>query len=419
MQATRLGSELYHAIVDATENVVLIADKFDNIISANLDGLASVFGYSLEDIVGTGIGELLPEMANGASDNYLRRRAGKAENSASGFGYAISGRHKDGRLVPLNLSITEGRSKAGARHFTWMMRDITPRLRLDAELRSIIAKADAAAEIESALLLQVRASNQELKVANDDLQKFTSIVAHDLRGPLRRIEAFIGVLKSDFHPALNAEGVDILDRIAKGSARMKLMLDSLLEYSRYNSNAIAGKTANLADVVDDALSAFDMAALGVDVLVDLKGASDIKGDPVLLSHVLQNLIGNAVKFRSVQAPVVRIEVAQLDREIRVSVIDNGIGIEARFADKIFDMFYRLHDEEEYEGSGIGLTVCRKIVNDHRGRIWLDTTGQGETKFVFTVWAASEADLAAPKPPERPRFAVTAAVTGADAPSTGI
>ena len=207
---------MYHAIVDATENVVLIADKFDNIISANLDGLASVFGYSLEDIVGTGIGELLPEMANGASDNYLRRRAGKAENSASGFGYAISGRHKDGRLVPLNLSITEGRNKAGARHFTWMMRDITPRLRLDAELRSIIAKADAAAEIESALLLQVRASNQELKVANDDLQKFTSIVAHDLRGPLRRIEAFIGVLKSDFHPALNAEGVDILDRIAKG-----------------------------------------------------------------------------------------------------------------------------------------------------------------------------------------------------------
>lgn len=408
MQAAIILNELYHAIVDTTESVVFIADGLDNIVSANPDGLESVFGYSLNEVVGTGIGELLPEMANGASDNYQRRQAGTAEKLASGFGYAISGRHKDGRVVPLNLSITEGRDEAGGRCFTWVTRDVTPRLRLDAELRAIIARADAAAESESALLLQVRASNQELKVANDDLQKFTSIVAHDLRGPLRRIEAFIGVLKTDFHPALDEEGVDILDRIAKGAARMKLMLDSLLEYSRYNSIAIAGKTANLADVVADALSAFDMDALGVEVRVDLKGAADIKGDPVLLSHVLQNLIGNAVKFRSVQAPVVRIEVIQLDREMRVSVIDNGIGIEPRFADKIFDMFYRLHDEEEYEGSGIGLTVCRKIVNDHRGRIWLDTTGEGETKFVFSVWAASEADLAAPKPPARPRFAVTTA-----------
>jgi light-regulated signal transduction histidine kinase (bacteriophytochrome) len=190
------------------------------------------------------------------------------------------------------------------------------------------------------------------------------------------------------------ERPDILIRIAKGAARMKLMLDSLLQYSRYSSAAIIGKTARLEDVVQDALAATDAAALGIEVRVAMEGVSDVKGDAVLLSHVLQNLISNAVKFRAERSPTITIEAYEIDKEIRLSVADNGIGIDAKFADKIFEMFYRLHDDEEYEGTGIGLAVCRKIINDHAGRIWLDTNHTCGTKFVCALRAASSNDVAA-------------------------
>jgi signal transduction histidine kinase len=250
---------------------------------------------------------------------------------------------------------------------------------------------------ERRLLRQVRVSNQELKAANERLQKFTSIVAHDLRGPLRRIEAFVDVLQTDYRAALDEEGADILERIAKGSARMKLMLDSLLGYSRYNAAAIAGKTAKLTEVIVDTLTGFDFTESGIDVRIAINGVAEVKGDPILLSHVLQNLIGNAVKFRAAQDSVITIGASQNGQEISVFVIDNGIGIEPRYAEQIFEMFTRLQDEESHEGVGIGLTVCRKIVDDHGGRIWLDTAYEVGTKFVFTLRAADAIDVRMNKP----------------------
>ncbi|MHB8528639.1 MAG: sensor histidine kinase [Caulobacteraceae bacterium] len=260
-----------------------------------------------------------------------------------------------------------------------------------------------AAEVQRQLSRQLWISIDELKAANRSLQKFTAIVAHDLRGPLRRIEAFVDVLQQDFRPALGAEGADILDRISTGAGRMRLMLDSLLQYSRYSSAAIAGKTANIGDMIADALSVFDFESLEANIRVRMNGSPISKGDPILLSHVLQNLIGNAVKFRTSRPLAITIEVSGSGEEIVISVADNGIGIEPRFADKIFEMFYRLHDDEEYEGAGIGLTICRKIVSDHGGRIWLDTDYIGGTRFIFTLAAASEIDVEAATPQPKLRF----------------
>lgn len=403
MYANTLQSDIYRSIVDISGDAILVANSKDEIISFNADEMMRIFGYGPDDLAGLKMRALLPEVI-GRHKSYLDRFDTEDGGRITGFGHAVPGRRKDGSQVRLDLSVTETERQDGERRFIWTIRDVDQRLKLNTELRQLVEKANASAEVERTLLQQVRASNLELNRANEDLRKFTSIVAHDLRGPLGRIEAFVAVLEADFGSDLNGEGADILGRISRGASRMKLMLDSLLQYSRDNQAAIRGKTAKLADVVSDALSVFDMQALGVEVRLSLNDAPDAKGDPVLLSHVLQNLIGNAVKFRSERPPIVTIDAHVEGDEIRLFVADNGIGVEAKFAAKIFEMFYRLHNEEQYEGTGVGLTICRKIINDHGGRIWLDTDHPVGTKFQFTLLVADETDPEAPTQTPRPRFA---------------
>jgi PAS domain S-box-containing protein len=393
MKAAKLHSDIYHAITDTAAEVVILTNDEDRILSFDPTAVTKVFGYSANELIGADIRLLLPEMGQASHDDLVSRFRSQPDGIASRWDHSVSGRRKNGKTVPLDLLIAEGRDRAGARCFTWVMRDVTERVRINAELCAIVEQASAAAEVERQLSQQLWISNEELKIANEGLQKFTSIVAHDLRSPLRRIEAFVEVLQRDFREGLDEEGQDILERISNGAVRMRSMLDSLLQYSRYNSSAIAGKTARFEDVLSDALSAFDIEETGVELKVVTEGVGELKGDPVLLSHVLQNLVGNALKFRREDAPAVLIEARQTGLEVSVSVTDNGIGIEPRFADKIFEMFYKLHDDDEFAGTGIGLTICRKIINDHGGQIWLDTGYKGGTRFIFTVLAAGEADSA--------------------------
>jgi PAS domain S-box-containing protein len=398
MRAAKLHSDIYNAIVDTAAEVVILTNEQDKIVTFDPTAVMKVFGYSVGELAGSDIRILLPEMSQASHDDLVSRFRSQPDGLASRWDHSVLGRRKNGKTVPLDLLIAEGRDRAGGRSFTWVMRDVTERVRINAELSAIVEQAAAAAEVERQLSQQLWISNEELKIANEGLQKFTSIVAHDLRSPLRRIEAFVEVLQKDFRKSMDEEAADILDRIANGTVRMRSMLDSLLQYSRYNSMAIAGKTAKLDEVLRDGLSAFDFEAEGVELRIATDGVGLLKGDSVLLSHVLQNLVGNAIKFRREEAPTVTIEARQTGHEVSISVTDNGIGIEPRFADKIFEMFYKLHDDDEYIGTGIGLTICRKIINDHGGQIWLDTGYRGGTRFVFTVMTASETEAAVGAPP---------------------
>jgi len=250
-------------------------------------------------------------------------------------------------------------------------------------------QAEIAVWRESELRARIEASNQELKTANEGLQKFASIVAHDLRAPLKRIDGFINALREDCGDRIGAEGHEMLTRINHGAVRMKLMLDSMLDYSRYNARALSGKTADLASVVSGVIDNCDFQGFEPCIKVNVGAIPQLPGDPLLLAHVFQNLIGNAIKFRRDDDLRIDIDVIPGPDEICVSVADNGIGIEPQFADRVFDMFCRLHNDDEYEGIGIGLTVCRKIVNDHGGRIWVDKTYQRGARIVMTLPCAND------------------------------
>lgn len=278
--------------------------------------------------------------------------------------------------------------KAGARDY--VLKDKLARLpvAIEREIR--------AAEIRRAK--QQADAEMVLERAN-----FISIVAHDFRGPIQRIETMVQLLRSDYEDKFDADGKDIVFRIERSASRLRMMLASLLAYSRYGRDATNGKVASLKSTIDEVLENIGLDTKTADLAIELGPVDWIKGDSVLIGHVIQNLVGNAFKFRKKDE---RCKIAFNaepigDGKIQVSVTDNGIGIEPRFADKVFDIFCRLHDEEEYEGTGIGLAICKKIIHDHGGAIWVDKNYSGGARIAFTLKGIEDrrqsGDIAARQP----------------------
>lgn len=229
-------------------------------------------------------------------------------------------------------------------------------------------------------------SAEQILDANEKLKRFASIVAHDLRAPLKRIESFVDILQENSSNSCDEELSDVVSRIGRNSTRMRQMLDSLHDYTKIcnakrNADVVNLKSAVRAVVDDLQLSAISRS-IKIDIAEDLHG----KVDQFLLQQVIQNLLSNAVKFRSEARPL-HLEIhaeRTLRNRVLISFADNGIGIDKQFSEKVFEMFSRLHDEDEYEGTGIGLAVCKKVINDHGGDIYIDVTHAPGTKFVITL-----------------------------------
>jgi two-component system sensor histidine kinase/response regulator len=236
-----------------------------------------------------------------------------------------------------------------------------------------------------------RASEKQLIIEREN---FISIVAHDLRSPVQRIETMVQLLRDDYGSRLDDDGKDIVFRIERSACRLRLMLSSLLAYSRCGRAAINGKIASLPNTLEEILDNMGISKANADIELTFRDINWVKGDAILIGHVIENLFSNALKFRldgkrfKVSVDAERIE----NSKVQISVTDNGIGIEPRFAEKVFEIFYRLHHESEYEGTGIGLAICKKIVSDHSGKIWVDTSYSPGARIVFTLESADFADV---------------------------
>jgi len=245
-------------------------------------------------------------------------------------------------------------------------------------------------------------SNEELKLyaqklerSNRELQDFASVASHDLQEPLRKVQAFSDRLKSRSGPALDAQGRDYLDRVQNAAARMQTLINDLLTYARVATKAQPFVLTNLATVTKEVVSDLEARIEQVNGKVEVGELPDLDADPLQVRQLMQNLIGNALKYKKPDVPpVVRIsgvhpikdplavegEAARVLCQILVE--DNGIGFEEIYAEKIFTIFQRLHGRTEYEGTGVGLAVCRKIVERHGGTITAKSSpGKGST---FTV-----------------------------------
>ena len=242
---------------------------------------------------------------------------------------------------------------------------------------------------------------EELRRSNAELEQFAYVASHDLQEPLRKVTSFCQLLEKRYGDKLDDRGIEYIGFAVDGAKRMQVLINDLLTFSRVGRLNATESDVDLDTVLDAALSNLATSIEETNAVIErpAEGLPTIKGDPTLLSMLWQNLVGNAVKFRREGVePRVVIECHRGtgvdDQMWSFSVSDNGIGIAPEFSDKVFIIFQRLHGRDAYTGTGIGLALCKKIVEHHGGTIWIDTSHTDGTRFEFTLPVAVN-DTAAP------------------------
>lgn len=276
------------------------------------------------------------------------------------------------------------KAEEGVRHLNAMLEE-----RVKERTQELaIANADLVAEIadRKRAQLKLQAYTTKLEQSNRELQDFAFVASHDLQEPLRKIQAFGDRLQVKYADRLEAQGQDFLGRMQNAAGRMQVLIEDLLSFSRITTKAQPFVSVNLSTVVEGVLSDLETCIERTQGKVTVSDLPTIDADASQMRQLFQNLIGNALKFHR-QDVLPEIEVsARINSdgfcEIRVS--DNGIGFEEKYVDRIFTVFQRLHSRREYEGTGIGLAICRKIVERHNGTIAaISTPGKGST-FIVTL-----------------------------------
>ena len=224
----------------------------------------------------------------------------------------------------------------------------------------------------------------ELKRSNNELQQFAYVASHDLQEPLRMVSSFTQLLAKKYKGQLDSDADEFIKFAVDGAQRMQMLINDLLAYSRVSSRVEEFQLVDLEKVFNESLLNLKVSIDDNDARITCDSLPTIVADQSQIIQLFQNLIGNAIKFRSDETPEIHIAVEEGEDEWIFRVIDNGIGIDSQHNERIFRVFQRLHERDSYPGTGIGLSICEKIVERHGGDIWVDSKlGNGST-FSFTI-----------------------------------
>ena len=260
---------------------------------------------------------------------------------------------------------------------TQLQQEIEDRKQAQADL-----KAHAEALEQAQLALKTHAD--ELEQSNQELQNFAFVASHDLREPLRKIQIFGSRLQERYSDVLDKRGLDYLDRMQNGSARMQIFIEDLLAYASLSKKLTSFEQTDLNQMLQNVLDDIKIRIQETDADIHYEALPIIEANPTLMRQLWQNLLSNAIKFRQAGShPIIHIESQRIENDqVQMTVADNGIGFEPEFGERIFGMFQRLHGRSAYEGTGIGLAICRKIVEQHQGTI--SATGVKGKGATFTI-----------------------------------
>jgi PAS domain S-box-containing protein len=362
----------------AARLAAIVQNSTDAIISRSLEGTIltwnagaeRLFGYSESEAVGQPIDLILPpDQSDKTRKNSDILLAGGQIPIMD-----VVRRTKDGRIIDVMRSMSPVRDETGqVTGIAIVMRDITERKRAEQEIRRLNVDleqrvAERTAELEKTV--------QQLEVAAKEMESFTYSVAHDLRAPLRAMHAFSTILVDDYGTEIPEEGRGYLARVAHNAQRMGHLIDDLLDFSRYGREPMKQQQVDVGALVSDIVA--EQLAAGSRAEVRIGDLPPCRADAALLRQVWVNLISNALKYsESVASPLVEVGHAGGAYFVR----DNGVGFDMAHASKLFGVFNRLHRIEEFEGTGVGLAIVKRIVERHGGRVWAQAeVGKGAAFF---------------------------------------
>ena len=348
-------------VVESSPNALVMADSDGRIVLANAQA-EKCFGYRREEMVGQVVEMLVPERFRGGHLGYRHDFRAAPQARPMGAGRDLFGRRKDGSEVPMEIGLSPVYTPEGTFVLASIV-DITERKRSE---------------------LALRHAQEELKRSNEELEQFAYIISHDLQEPLRQVSGFVRLFE-ERQQDLDEQSRQFMQFILEGTTRMSTLIQDLLSYSRVGARDARLQDFSCQEAMENALVNLRTAIDESHARVTHDELPVVMGNPTRLTQLFQNLIGNAIKFqREGVAPQVHVGCRPEGGRWLLWVQDNGIGIEAAHQDKVFQIFHRLHSRDKYPGTGIGLAICKKIVQQHGGRIWIHSkSGQGTT-FFFTL-----------------------------------
>lgn len=231
---------------------------------------------------------------------------------------------------------------------------------------------------------EIKRANQELKRSNAELEQFAYVASHDLQEPLRMVSSYTQLLAKRYQDQLDAEANEFIGYAVDGAGRMQILIKDLLEYSRVGTRGNPFTATDIGEVLETVKLNLTNSIEEAGAKMKVNKMPVLNGDGSQLVQLFQNLISNALKFKNGKPPQISISARELKDQWKFTVKDNGIGIDPKYQDRIFMIFQRLHTKEDYVGSGIGLAICKKIVERHGGRIWYESIPGGGTIFYFTL-----------------------------------
>jgi PAS domain S-box-containing protein len=366
---TAMFETRFRAIFDTAVDGIILMDRRGVVTMFN-PACERMFGYGAAEVVGGDVKRLMPSPYHDEHDQYLANYQRTGERKIIGIGREVLGQRSNGEIFPLDLSVGEA-AHEGEVFYVGIVRDVTARRQ--------------ASELRERLIEQLTASNAEQT-------HFTRAASHDLREPLRMVANFCGLLSKNYGDGLDDRGREYLSLALSATLHMQDLLDDLVDLGRLSLKAERGSWFSSDESLDHVLDMLREPVRESGADITREPLPDIFGNPIRFQRLLQNLVGNALKYvGDGVTPRIRVSAARTGEFWRFSILDNGIGIEPRHYQRIFEPFTRLHARSRYQGTGLGLAISRKIVEGFGGDMSVSSApGEGST-FSFTVNIQQEED----------------------------